>query len=64
MAKVCQLCLKWSKSWNNRSHSNRATKRSFKPNIINKNFDLWDWFKARVKLCASCYKRMVSQWQL
>lgn len=64
MSKVCQTCGKWPKSWNNRSHSNRATKRWFKPNIINKNVDLWDWFKIKVRICASCYKKFVWEWVL
>lgn len=64
MARICEVCGKKTTTWNNRSHSNRATKRTFKPNILNKNFDLGDWFKVRVKICSSCYKKLSSQWKI
>ena len=61
MARICEVCAKWTAKWHNRSHSNRATKRTFKANIFNKNFDLWDGFKVRVKICSSCYKKLSAQ---
>lgn len=56
MAKVCMFCWKEPRSWNNRSHSNRATKRWYKPNIILKKITLGNWDILNLKICASCYK--------
>ncbi len=64
MWKVCQVCNKWTSSWNNRSHSMRATKRTFKPNIFSKKVDLWEGFKVKVKICSSCYKKFFMSWKL
>ncbi len=64
MARVCEVCEKWTASWQNRSHSMRATKRKFKANIISKNIDLWYWVKVRVKICSSCYKKLSAQWKI
>jgi len=64
MSKVCEACWKRPFSWNNRSHSMRATRRWFKPNIISKKIDLWDWIKVRVKICSRCYKKLVSTGQI
>jgi len=64
MARICQLCDKSPKSGNTRSHSNKANKRAFRPNIIAKNIDLWEWIKIKVKICASCYKKLVAEWKI
>ena len=64
MAKVCVVCDKWTVSWNNRSHSNRATKRTYKPNLFTKNMDLGNGLKVRVKICSSCYKKLSAQWKI
>ena len=64
MARVCAVCSKRTVSWNNRSHSMRATKRQYKPNIINKKVDLWDWIFVRVKICSRCYKKLVKEWKI
>ena len=61
MARLCEVCWKKTVSWNSRSHSNRATKRTFKPNIFNKYIDLGEWFKVRVKICSSCYKKLSAE---
>ena len=50
MARVCYFTGKKTKSGNSRSHSMRATKRSFKPNLINKWGILEDGSKVRVKI--------------
>jgi len=36
MARVCQVTWKKTSTWNNRSHSLRATKRKFYPNLFYK----------------------------
>ena len=37
MARVCEITWKKVSVWNNRSHSMRATKRKFYPNLFYKN---------------------------
>lgn len=56
MAKVCDVCGKGTAAGQNRSHSMRATKRTFKPNIQKKKIQLADGFTVQVKLCTKCYK--------
>lgn len=61
MASKCQYCGKWPSAWNNRSHSMRATRRWFKPNIFKKNIVQdkdWNETKVQVKICSRCYKKM------
>ena len=36
MSRVCQVTGKKTSVWNNRSHSLRATRRKFYPNLFNK----------------------------
>lgn len=64
MPRVCQICDKWAQSWNNRSHSMRATRRTFKPNILNKYITDMYGMKVRVRLCSRCYKKLQSEWAL
>lgn len=37
MSRVCQVTWKKTSTWNRRSHSMRATKRKFFPNLFYKN---------------------------
>ena len=37
MSRVCEITWKKTAIWNNRSHSMRATKRKFYPNLFYKN---------------------------
>jgi len=51
MARVCQVTWKKTSTWNNRSHSLRATKRKFYPNLFYKKIkdpDTGLVFKIRV----------------
>lgn len=57
MARVCQISGKKTVYGNNRSHSMRATSRSFKPNLITKVVDLGDGIKAKIKMSAKMYKK-------
>lgn len=64
MARVCEVCGKKPTSGHSRTFSNKAVKRWFKPNILNKNIDLGDGIKIRVKVCSKCYKKLVQEWQI
>lgn len=51
MARVCIVTWKSTATWNSRSHSMRATKRKFYPNLFYKNIkdpETWLFFKIRV----------------
>jgi len=56
MAK-CQICGKKTRSGRNKSHSNRKTPRKFKPNIQKTTVTV-DGLKIKMKLCASCIKKL------
>lgn len=58
MARVCDFTGKATKSGNNRSHSMRATKRSFKPNLISKLVTMEDGSRMRLKICSKVYKKL------
>ena len=58
MARVCDFTGKWTKSGQNRSHSMRATKRTFKPNLIYKWVTFEDGSRMKVKINAKLYKKM------
>ncbi len=58
MPKVCRFTGKKTKSGNNRSHSMRATKRTFKPNLLKKKVMLEDGSTITVKISAKAYKKM------
>jgi large subunit ribosomal protein L28 len=54
---VCEICGKGPQFGHNVSHSKRATKRQFKPNI--QKTKVWrDGRLVSVKLCAKCLKTM------
>ena len=57
MARVCYFTGKKTKSGNSRSHSMRATKRSFKPNLIYRKIQLEDGTFIRVKIDSKLYKK-------
>jgi large subunit ribosomal protein L28 len=57
MARVCDFTGKKTVSGNNRSHSMRQTKRTFKPNLISKMIDIGDGIKVRVKMSTKFYKK-------
>ncbi len=58
MARICDFSGKWTRSGNMRSHSMRATKRAFKPNLINKQVTLEDGSKLNVKISSKIYKKL------
>lgn len=57
MARVCQISGKKTVFGNNRSHSMRATSRTFKPNLITKMVDIGGGMKAKIKMSAKMYKK-------
>lgn len=57
MARECELSGKKTVFGRNRSHSMRATSRTFKPNLITKMVDLGDGMKVKVKMSAKMYKK-------
>ena len=58
MARVCDFTGKGTKSWNNRSHSMRATKRTFKPNLIEKRVKTEDGTRIKLKISSKIYKKL------
>ncbi len=56
MANRCYFTGRWTQKWNNRSHSNRATKRNFKVNLIKKWIKLPDGSKVMIKVNSRDYK--------
>jgi large subunit ribosomal protein L28 len=58
MARICYATGAGTTSGNKRSHSMRATKRWFKPNLVTKKVVLEDGSTVKIKLKAKIYKRM------
>ncbi|MEI8091359.1 MAG: 50S ribosomal protein L28 [bacterium] len=58
MPRVCDFTGKGTAAGNNRSHSMRATKRTFKPNLIYKMVTMEDGSKIRLKISAKIYKKL------
>ncbi|NPV06432.1 MAG: 50S ribosomal protein L28 [Anaerolineae bacterium] len=59
MAK-CQICGKGTAFGNNVSHSKRATKRAFRPNL-QKTLILRDGKPKRIVVCTNCLKTVHSR---
>jgi large subunit ribosomal protein L28 len=55
MSYKCAVCGKGSRAGNTISHSNKASKRLFKPNLQSLNI-LLNGIKARKYVCTSCIK--------
>jgi len=54
MSRICEITWKKTSVWNNRSHSMRATKRKFYPNLFYKNIkDAETWIVYRIKVSAA-----------
>ena len=58
MARVCDFTGKGTRSWNARSHSMRASKRSFKPNLIYRKVKLEDGTTMKIKVSSKIYKKL------
>lgn len=57
MANVCAITGKCPRSGQKRSHSLRATKRWFKPNVLKKYVEV-NGVVMRLKIAAKTYKRL------
>ena len=57
MPRICYASGKHTHSGNNRSHSMRATKRTFKPNILKKKLKLSNGEMLTIKISAKYYKK-------
>ncbi len=55
MSNVCVVCGKHPVSGNNVSHSNKKTKRVFKPNVIKTKVELNGKIQ-KVNVCTKCLK--------
>lgn len=63
MARVCQVTGKKTWVWNNRSHSMRATKRKFYPNLFYKNIrDPETGMVFRIRVSAKGLKTLRKNW--
>ncbi len=63
MARVCQVTGKKTWVWNNRSHSMRATKRKFYPNLFYKNIrDPETGVVFRIRVSAKGLKTLRKNW--
>ena len=56
--KICMICDKQTLKGNNVSHSNRKTKRAWKPNL-QKTTLIMEGFKIKLRACTKCIKRAV-----
>lgn len=57
MMKMCYFCQKRTKRGYSVSFSHKKSKRKFLPNLLNKTLFL-NGQKIRVKICASCLKKI------
>lgn len=55
MAFVCEVCGKGTKTGNNVSHSNRKSRRTWKPNLQNVKVVV-NGTPKRIKVCAACLR--------
>lgn len=58
MPRICYATGTGTKSGNKRSHSMRATKRTFRPNLIEKKVMLADGTVTKIKVKAKIYKKL------
>ena len=63
MSRVCEITWKRTSVWNNRSHSMRATKRKFYPNLFYKNITDPETGRVyRIKVSAKGWKTLRKKW--
>jgi large subunit ribosomal protein L28 len=55
MSNVCEICGKHSVTGHNVSHSNKRTKRIFKPNIVKAQVEIDGKIK-KINICTKCLK--------
>ena len=57
MAKVCYMCGKQVVTGNQRSHANKASRRTWEANLQKKSVEI-DGKKTNVYICTKCLKTM------
>ena len=57
MPRICALSGRKTQFGNNRSHSMRATRRTFKVNLIKKKVDIGDGVFVTMKISSRMYKK-------
>ena len=63
MSRICEVTWKKTSVWNNRSHSMRATKRKFYPNLFYKNIkDPASGIVYRIKVSAAWIRTLKKKW--
>jgi large subunit ribosomal protein L28 len=63
MSRVCVVTWKKTSVWNNRSHSLRATRRKFYPNLFMKKIkDPITWAVVRIKVSAKWIRTLRKHW--
>lgn len=63
MSRVCEVTWKRTRVWNRRSHSMRATKRKFYPNLFYKNIkDPETGLIFRIKVSAAGLRTLKKKW--
>jgi len=63
MSRICEITWKRTSTWNNRSHSMRATKRKFMPNLFYKKVkDPTTWIVYRIKVSAAWLRTLRKKW--
>ena len=58
MARICDFTGRGTQSGNMRSHSMRATKRTFKVNLIEKKVKMEDGSTLKIKVSSKIYKKL------
>ena len=58
MPRICDFTGRGTKSGNMRSHSMRATKRTFKINLIEKKVKLEDGSQLKIRVSSKIYKKL------
>jgi len=65
MSRVCQITGKKTAVWNRRSHSMRATKRKFYPNLFYKNIkDPETGIVFRIRVSAKWLRTLRKHWMI
>lgn len=63
MSRICEVTGKRTAVWNKRSHSMRATKRKFYPNLFFKNIkDKETWIVYRIRVSTKWLKTLRKNW--
>jgi len=63
MSRICEITWRKTAIWNRRSHSMRATKRKFYPNLFYKKIrDPETWIVYKIKVSAAGLRTLKKKW--